>query len=234
MFMCEFLTKEKMTLKRFLDTVIPPFTRIPLIAAFLVNLFAYYGTKLLTLNATHHDLTLGLDSIIPFIPFFVSFYVLAYGQWAFSYLFHTRQSEKTCYYLMSAIIYAKLISSLFFIFFPTQTVLPTVNDDSFWGSLTKLIYSVDTPRTLFPSLHCLESWFCFRGAMHVKNAPKWYIVAQGIFALLVFGSTVHIKQHFFVDIFAGIAVAELGLFLAKKKDFSALFQKAYSYFTKTT
>ncbi len=221
-------------MKQKLDLWLPSFTRFPLLFALVVNFLTYYGTKLVTLNAKHHDLTIGLDHLIPFVPFFISFYVLAYAQWVFSYVYHTRQNENACYTIITANVIAKIICALFFIFYPTEIQLPEITGNSVWEQLTQFIYNADTPRTLFPSLHCVESWFCFRGATYVKQAPKWYLPAQGILSLLVFASTVFVKQHFIVDVFAGVAVAELGLFIARKKNFGTFFKKVDKLRHKTT
>jgi membrane-associated phospholipid phosphatase len=42
-------------------------------------------------------------------------------------------------------------------------------------------------------------------------------------ALLVFASTLLVKQHLFVDVFGGIAVVEIGLFLSGKFNLSKVF-----------
>ena len=212
-------------MKEKLNAWLPTFVRFPLACALVINFLTYYGTKVVTLNAKHYDLTIGLDLLIPFVPFFISIYVLAYLQWAFSYIYHLKQSPNLCYTIVTANIIAKVISALFFLFFPTEIQLPEITGNGIWEQLTQFIYACDTPRTLFPSLHCLESWMCFRGAMYVKHTPKWYVPVQGVFSVFVFASTVLVKQHFVVDIFAGIAVAELGLFIAKKKNLGSVFQK---------
>ena len=217
------MKKGAIKLKQKFNTILPPFTRLPLLCLVLFNMLVYYGTKLITINAKHHDLSIGLDNIIPFVPFFILFYILAYAQWVFSYIHHSKQNESLCYQLVSANIIAKAIAGVFFIVLPAEIQLPEINGNGLWDTLTQFIYHADTPRTLFPSLHCLESWMCFRTAMYVTNKPKWYVPAQGILTILIFASTVFVKQHFFVDIFAGIAVSELGLQIAKRFNFSSLF-----------
>ena len=64
--------------------------------------------------------------------------------------------------------------------------------------------------------HCLESWFCFRGARGMKRVPRWYTASMLAFTLLVCVSTVLVKQHVLVDIPAAILVAELGLWLSDR------------------
>lgn len=49
----------------------------------------------------------------------------------------------------------------------------------------------------------------------MQKVPLWYKWVNFVFSLLVCLSTVLVKQHVIVDIFAGIAVAELGLLLSR-------------------
>ena len=46
-----------------------------------------------------------------------------------------------------------------------------------------------------------------------------------VVSLLVFASTVLVKQHFFVDIFAGIAVVEIAWFLSRRLRLWRVFEK---------
>ena len=69
--------------------------------------------------------------------------------------------------------------------------------------------------TLCPSIHCLDSWLSWRFLVQCKKVPLWYKWVNFVFSLLVCLSTVLVKQHVIVDIFAGIAVAELGLLLSR-------------------
>ena len=77
-----------------------------------------------------------------------------------------------------------------------------------------LIYRMDKPDNLFPSLHCVFSWICFRGAMHLKKVPKWYVPLTFVISVLVFASTLLIKQHVIVDMIGAVIVVEIGLFLS--------------------
>ena len=80
----------------------------------------------------------------------------------------------------------------------------------------RLVYAGDLPGNLFPSIHCLESWICFRGAIGMKRTPRWYAPAMLVLTLMVFASTLLVKQHVLVDIPAGVLVAEVGLLLSDK------------------
>ena len=202
--------------KKRIEFILPSYAIVPILSVFGMNFLAYYGTKLLMRNAEHHDLSIWIDEALPFLPFFVSFYILAYVQWVGSYVFHSRENRKDCYQFAMADIIAKMLCLICFIVIPTEIVRPEITGNGIWDWLTRLIYASDTPRNLFPSIHCLESWVCFRSALQMKRVPRWYVWVQLIFSLFVFASTVLIKQHFVIDILAGVAVVEIGWFLSKR------------------
>ena len=105
---------------------------------------------------------------------------------------------------------------MIFLLLPTTIARPEADGSGLIGWLTRIIYMADTPVTLFPSIHCLDSWLCWRFLVKCKKVPRWYKWVNFVFSLLVCASTVLVKQHVFVDIFAGIAVAELGLLLSRR------------------
>lgn len=206
--------------------ILPKFTWIPLLAVLIFNMFTYYATQLfVSENATYYDFSISLDGMLPAVPFFIVFYVLAYVQWVFSYIYHCRESETLCYKITAADIIAKVFCVFCFVFLPMQIVRPVFENNNIFESFTSLIYSLDKPSNLFPSIHCLESWLCFRGALMMKNKNPYYIIGQGVLTILVFASTVLLKQHFIVDIPAGILVVEIGLLLSSKFGLWKLFKK---------
>ena len=52
--------------------------------------------------------------------------------------------------------------------------------------------------------------------MKCKKVGKVYKTFMFVAAILVFASTLMVKQHVVLDVISGIAVVELGLFLSKK------------------
>lgn len=123
---------------------------------------------------------------------------------------------------------AKLMCLVIFVAFPTTLIRPEFDVNTLSEWMTNLIYTLDSPDNLFPSIHCLESWVCFRGAMRCKKVGKVYKVIMLILALLVFASTVMVKQHVFVDIIGAILVVEIGLALAKRLNIYKKLDKSYS------
>lgn len=57
--------------------------------------------------------------------------------------------------------------------------------------------------------------------MRLKEPPKWYVCVMFVMTMLVFASTVLIKQHALIDILGGVGAAEFGLFFSgRMKRFS--------------
>ena len=73
-----------------------------------------------------------------------------------------------------------------------------------------LLYKVDAPTNLFPSIHCLESYICMKSALEMKDVDVRYRISMVVMSILVFLSTVFIKQHVILDSFGAVIVAEAG------------------------
>lgn len=207
---------QKRTIRQEFERIIPSYARIPLLLLVIVNLIVYEGTQFLMLHAPHRCLALPLDGRIPFRPAWIVIYILAYLQWAVGYILIARENQAHCNRVIAGELIAKLICMLIFMALPTCIDRPEVEGSGFLASLTRLIFAADLPGNLFPSIHCLESWICFRGAVGMKRVPRWYAPAMLVLTLLVFASTVLVKQHVLVDIPAGILVGEVGLLLANQ------------------
>lgn len=78
----------------------------------------------------------------------------------------------------------------------------------FLGFAGRMLYSIDAADNLFPSIHCLVSWFCFLAVKGQKKIPIWYKAVSFILAVLVFLSTLFTKQHVIVDVAGGIFLAQ--------------------------
>lgn len=213
---------------------IPKYARLPLLAALLFNCAVYWLTRLVTSGAVHYDLSVGLDAALPFVPAFIVIYVLAFAQWLVGYVMICRESPGRCYRVMSGEMTAELLCLVLFLAMPTSMVRPEVTGTDIFSRLTALIYALDTPDNLFPSLHCLQSWMVFRGTLGAKGIPAWYKAAMLIFTLLVFASVVLVKQHLILDIPSGVAAAELGLFIATRLDLGRFLRRLNARFRAET
>ena len=213
----------KNNMQKFVFNILPKYAWIPIAMSLLINMITYFGSRIFTTNLHHRDLSIWIDKQLPFVAPMMIIYVLAYVHWIVGFVVIGRESREVCYEVMPAEQIAKLSCLLCFILLPATLTRPEVIGNGFSEWLTRLIYAADRPDNLFPSIHCLDSWICFRGVLKCKKVGTGFKTAMGIMAVLVFASTLLVKQHVFVDVVAGIAVVEMGLFLSKRFKLSRIY-----------
>lgn len=196
--------------------ILPKYAFLPIIMSLSLNMFAYFGTRPITEKLYHYDLSIPIDHQLPMIPFFMIPYLLAFATWIVGFIVIARENRKLCYQIMTAEQVAKLICVTFFLLMPTEMIRPEITGNSFPELLTLLVYKLDAPNNLFPSIHCLLSWLIFRGAMKCKKVGNFYKGFMFVSAITIFVSVLLTKQHLFVDILGGIAAVEFGLWVSEK------------------
>ena len=200
-------------LKKYIDPYVPLWAIPPLVTCFLVNCAIYWITMALCDDFTHYDLTMPIDQNIPVVTEWVFIYLFyCYAFWAFSYCYiaHVYRDEpEKVFRFVVADMMSRLICMLFFIFFPTTNTRPEITGSDVSDRLTRFLYKIDQPTNLFPSIHCLVSWFCFVGIRFSKKVPFAMKVFSLISALAIVASTQFLKQHYVVDALGGIALAEI-------------------------
>ena len=212
-------------LKNRLAAVVPRYAWLPLACCLLLNVLAYYGGRLLTRGRTFHEVACAVDAAIPLFPPAVVIYVLTFVFWVVGFVVIARGGRESCFRNLAGEQTAKLLCLACFLVFPTAMERPEVPGWDVFSWLTRLIYRMDDPNMLFPSIHCLDSWFCFRGAMRTEGTPGWYRAFCLVFALMVFASTLLIKQHMCLDVLGGVAVLELGLFISDRLRAGRLYER---------
>lgn len=196
--------------------ILPKYAWVPIACSLILNGITYNVSRLFTRGMTHYDLSLALDGKIPFVPSAIVIYILSFAFWAMGFVVIGRESKSVCYRVFTGEQIAKFLCLVIFMVLPTCMARPEVPGSDIFSQLTRFIYWTDTPDNLLPSIHCLDSWVVFRGAMKCHKVGKGYKLGCFIFALMVFASTLLVKQHVIVDVFAGVAVVEIGLWLADR------------------
>lgn len=207
-------------MRKYLRKLIPDHAVLPLIITALTLIASYQGAKwvqMLTHNANALDMTVGLDRMIPLQPVWVLVYFGSYFFWIWQYLLLTRQDAKIACTMAAADIVAKGICLVCYLALPSTLSRPEITGEGLFPSLMRLLYFIDTPTNLFPSTHCMVPWLATRCLLKCQDLNRKNTVCTVSFigTLMVFASTVFTKQHVVVDIFAGVAVAEIGLLAAK-------------------
>lgn len=182
---------------------------IPLIATLIMNAIAYNGVRLFADGKYHYNLSGPLDELIPFMPQFIIIYFGCYIFWIVNYVMIAKGEREACYRFFTADLYARFVCMLVFFFFPTTNIRPVLQGSGFWTEAVRFLYAVDPPTNLLPSIHCMTSWFCYIGIRKRADIPRWYKIFSIFAAVMVFVSTLVLKQHVLVDVAAGVLLAEV-------------------------
>lgn len=182
---------------------------VPLLCTFLLNDLVYWGAMGITGNWHHFDFTTNLDRSIPFVPGFVYVYFICYLFWIVNYILAGGLEKDDFYRFLTADMSARLVCFLCFVLIPTTNVRPEISGSGVTAALVRWLYRVDQPANLFPSIHCMNSWFCYISVRGRKDIPRWYQWFSLAAALAVAVSTVCVKQHYLIDIAGGFLLAEI-------------------------
>ena len=199
----------KKIMKEFMRKYFPPYLFFPVLMLIVSNIGVYYGAKVFNaiLGRPYIDMTGALELATPVIPMFSLFYVAAFPFWYISYYLLCRSSKELCYQIVLTDVIAKLFCGALFVLIPTTNIRPEVTGAGIGEIVLRFIYHMDTPHNLFPSVHCLESWLCF-AYIRDSKAPRWLKISCFLLAIAICLSTVFVAQHVWIDVFAGVLIAE--------------------------
>lgn len=181
-----------------------------------------------------------IDDAIPIVPIFIIPYVWAYLFWAMAPMAASKCSFDHFLDYLAAYLFACIVGAIILTFAPTymDRVAEGLYDPARQGVLTRLMrfwYSLDggdLAYNLFPSFHCINSSISYLAVAGRKEVPKWFRVYSFITMILIFFSTVFVKQHFVVDVLAGILIAFPVFFLCKKWKAGRIFLPPIRFFKK--
>lgn len=200
---------------RTVGKIIPMHGFFSVIFCFVFNSVLYFGIQILMKGARHYDLTSGLDRAIPFVPEWSIIYLGCFAFWGANYILAARQKKETWFQFATADYLSRIVCAFFFIVLPTTNVRPEVVGDGIPQTLMRFVYQMDEAANLFPSIHCLVSWFCVIAIRGRDEIPKWYRAFSYVMAFLVFASTLFTKQHYIIDVIAGVILAEVCYYIGK-------------------
>ena len=202
---------------------------IPLVIALIFNTIAYNGTRIITTAKYHYDITSPIDNLIPIIPATIIIYLGCYVYWLINYVLGAGQEDDEAYKFLSADLFAKLICMVIFIAFPTTNTRPVLEDNGFFTEALKMLYQIDAADNLFPSIHCLTSWFCLIAVRKNPNVKSVYKIISVIITVAICVSTLTTKQQVIVDVAGGIALAEFSYLIVDKIGFTRIYQRSMKY-----
>lgn len=208
---------------------IPKERIVPLVFAFAFNMAVYAGARMIAGDWKHYNIEGPLDRLIPFWAPSAVIYIGCYLFWAVNYMLIAQQEKQDMCRFFTADFLSRLVCFGCFLLFPTTNLRPVVEPDGFWNQVMLLVYRIDAADNLFPSIHCLVSWFCYIGIRGRKEIPMWYRGASCVMAVLVCVSTLTTKQHVIIDVAGGVLLAEACYWIAKNPALFRNYEKVLNF-----
>src|SRR5262245_4502553 len=183
------------------------------ILAYAIGGLGYPGANRLVGQGPHHSLALASDRAIPFLPPFVFIYDLVYVAPALSVFFMRDRAE--LYRALLAFGLNSLICFPIFLVFPVGYPRLAPLPDTISGRVLAFVHVLDQPVNCFPSHHVSTA---FTTWLAVRRQNRSWGALFGLIAAGIAVSTLFVKQHYIVDVPAGIAVAALTYGLSFPRD----------------
>ena len=178
-----------------LTRILPAYGIFPVIFSFVFNCLVYSGSRMIAGGWYHHNIETAVDRSLPFVPQFLIIYFGCYLFWIVNYILIARQDRHSVYQFFTG------------------------------DFISRCICLIDAADNLFPSIHCLVSWFCYLGIRGRKEIPVWYQRVSAVLAILVFVSTLLTKQHVLVDVAGGILLAELCFCIGRNTNLYKIYER---------
>ena len=203
----------------------PEFSHLKFLGGWIIYFALYFLTENLIPIEKCHLVHNALDDKIPFLEGFLIFYVLWFALIVFSLLYYMLYDTTGFKQLSTYIMITQLVAMLVYIIGPSyQNIRPAVmpRENFFTWILFNVIYKVDTPTGVCPSLHVAYSLGILSVWLKNKNVGKLFKCCMTVLVILICLSVAFIKQHSTWDILFAIPLgilAEVIVFkspLAKK------------------
>lgn len=219
-------------IRKRLSDIIPQDRLFPLVMAVIVNFAVYFGTRIIAGDWRHYNIESSLDQKIPLWAPSVLIYFGCYLFWIANYIIIARQDKQLVCRFFSADFISRIVCMVIYLAYPTTNTRPEIPPEGFWNQIMIFLYNTDAADNLFPSIHCLVSWFCYIGLRGRKNIPLWYRAGSCAMAVLVCISTLTTKQHVIIDVIGGVALAEICFYIGKMPAIRGVYENLLDKFNR--
>lgn len=149
-----------------------------------------------------------IDRLIPFCEYFiipyVLWYVLVVGTVLFFMLYGSKEEyESLIISLCAGMVIFVVIS---FLYPNGQNLRPVLSGDGVFIKMVRLLYAIDTPTNVLPSLHVFNTVACHKAIVRNERCRehKWVLYITGILSVLIIFSTMFLKQHSIIDVVSAL------------------------------
>ena len=189
-------------------------TFLPIILSIFTTIPSYWLSKLFVDFNNVKFVSTTIDDIIPLYTPAVIIYVLAYLQWIIAIYILLKQDTLLGKRIALTFIISSIFDFLIYITYPTLILRPNIEVNNIFDWILSIVYSIDTPINVCPSFHCFGSTLAIIALNNSKNINRKYKIINVIFSIFVYISTLLTKQHYFIDVPAGIMLAYVCYFIS--------------------
>ena len=190
----------------------PEYRHLKLLVFWPIFGLLFYFVERLSGVASYFPVYSTLDDLIPLCEYFLIPYLFWFlyliGMHIYTLFYDIQAFRK----LMLFIIISYTITLLIYLVFPTcQELRPaSFERNNVFTRILADYYQFDTNTNVCPSIHVIGSVAVWCASWHIRplQTPVWRI-AFSLSTVLICISTVFLKQHSIVDIFAAIPVCQL-------------------------
>ena len=206
----------------------PQFAHLKLLLGWVVYFLFYFLTENFIPVENCHVIHSALDDRIPFNEFFFIPYCFWYLLIVISLWYFALYDVEHFRNLQTFIIITQVVAMTVYILYPSvQNLRPTeFARDNFFTWLAGIIYTLDTPTGVCPSLHVAYSLGIGSCWLKEKSASKLWKGFVVFSVILISLSTAVVKQHSVVDIAAALPVGLLAEILVFGKYWKNKLRKA--------
>lgn len=182
---------------------------IPFLIFVAVLLISYFGNQLV------YDLRgesgsqyphVPLDDKIPLIPWFVYFYYLTFPLGLVTFFYVAYKDKKSLYDIFLTLCISFAISGIIYLVGQTEFIKPEFTPQTFTDKLVVWTWGSTNPVNCFPSQHCFMAFAIIIAVCSSKGLNIFYRLAAFAISIMIILSTVFIRQHFLLDIFASFDI----------------------------
>ncbi|MCQ2443643.1 MAG: phosphatase PAP2 family protein [Oscillospiraceae bacterium] len=177
----------------------------------LVYLFSFFLLE--QRHVRYSLLDSALDDAIPFCEYFIIPYVLWFGYIGLTVAWFTLfcNSDGDYFRLSRSLALGGTVFLVISAVFPNgQSLRPWLGScDNLFQEAVRLLYRVDTPTNVFPSIHVFNSVVCCEAIVRQKQlrAHRWLMVSSVVLTVLIVAATLFLKQHTLLDVAGGLLLA---------------------------
>ena len=157
-----------------------------------------------------HILLLGLDNLIPFLPWTILPYLTAFFMPLLAYFFV--KDIKLFRKMIISWICILVVAFITYLVYPVEVILRADLSTTIFRPVFELYYVITPPYNSFPSLHVAQP---FIAAFYSYKADKkyWWMT---LWAAIIAVSILFTKVHYFVDLIAGLILAVAAYFIVMR------------------